>query len=166
MGRAPGSGLGGRLLEWWSSGRGEMFQLGSAADSCKKRRRGFYSNSNGVSVPEALIFFIAYHTVAPHHAIRGPCGEACACSWGMSTLPPLPLLDRIDLGDLRGMPKMSDGKAPSTRTAAPAWEVGVSPAREAPKVSSKKLIDAPTEQVDDPARRHKKVKVLTRRHKS
>ncbi|RZR71727.1 hypothetical protein BHM03_00006862 [Ensete ventricosum] len=56
------------------------------------------------------------------------------------------------------MPKMSGGKAPSTRTAAPAWEVDVSPAREAPKVSSKKLIDAPTEQVDDPARRHKKVK--------
>ncbi|RRT38072.1 hypothetical protein B296_00022650 [Ensete ventricosum] len=45
-------------------------------------------------------------------------------------------------------------------------EVGVSPARETPKVSSKRLIDASTEQVDDPARWHKKVKVLTRRHKS
>ncbi|RZS23479.1 hypothetical protein BHM03_00056418 [Ensete ventricosum] len=38
--------------------------------------------------------------------------------------------------------------------------------REAPKASSKRLIDAPTKQVDDPARRPKKVKVLTRRHKS
>ncbi|RWW54429.1 hypothetical protein BHE74_00038998 [Ensete ventricosum] len=38
MGRASGSGLGGRLLEWWSSGRVEMFQLGSIADSCKKVR--------------------------------------------------------------------------------------------------------------------------------
>ncbi|RWW51390.1 hypothetical protein BHE74_00042269 [Ensete ventricosum] len=35
-----------------------------------------YSNSNGVSVPESLIFFIAYHTAAPHHTICGPCGEA------------------------------------------------------------------------------------------
>ncbi|RRT44654.1 hypothetical protein B296_00015928 [Ensete ventricosum] len=38
MGRTPGSGLGGQLLEWWSSGRVEMFQLGSAFDSCKKVR--------------------------------------------------------------------------------------------------------------------------------
>ncbi|RZR78220.1 hypothetical protein BHM03_00003496 [Ensete ventricosum] len=74
--------------------------------------------------------------------------------------------DRMDLGDLRGMPKMSSGKAPSTRVVAPAREVGVSPAREAPKASSKRSIDAPTEQADDPARRHKKVKVLTRSHKS
>ncbi|RRT74165.1 hypothetical protein B296_00012486 [Ensete ventricosum] len=74
--------------------------------------------------------------------------------------------DRMDLGDLRGMPKMSNGKAPSTHAAAPAREVGVSPAREAPKASSKRPIDASTEQADDLARRHKKVKVLTRRHKS
>ncbi|RZS27556.1 hypothetical protein BHM03_00061049 [Ensete ventricosum] len=64
------------------------------------------------------------------------------------------------------MPKMSDGKAPSTCAAAPAREVGVSLAREAPKALSKRLIDAPTEQVDDPTRRHKKVKVLMMRHKS
>ncbi|RZS23593.1 hypothetical protein BHM03_00056559 [Ensete ventricosum] len=64
------------------------------------------------------------------------------------------------------MPKMSDDKAPLTRATALAREVSVSPAREAPKASSKRLIDAPTEQVDDPARRHKKVKVLMRRHKS
>ncbi|RZR91124.1 hypothetical protein BHM03_00019183 [Ensete ventricosum] len=75
-------------------------------------------------------------------------------------------LDAQDLGDLRGMPKMSDDKAPSTRAAAPAQEVDVSPTREAPKASSKRPIDASTEQVDDPARRHKKVTVLTKRHKS
>ncbi|RZS15195.1 hypothetical protein BHM03_00047000 [Ensete ventricosum] len=74
--------------------------------------------------------------------------------------------DQMDLGDLRGMPKMSSGKAPSTRAVAPARVVGVSPAREAPKASSKRPIDAPTEQADDPAQRHKKVKVLMRRHKS
>ncbi|RRT73010.1 hypothetical protein B296_00019791 [Ensete ventricosum] len=74
--------------------------------------------------------------------------------------------DRMDLDDIRGMPKMSGGKAPSTCTAMPAREVNVSLAREAPKASSKRSIDTPTKQVDDPARRHKKVKVLTRRHKS
>ncbi|RRT32028.1 hypothetical protein B296_00055547, partial [Ensete ventricosum] len=67
--------------------------------------------------------------------------------------------DQIDLSDLRGMPKMSSGKAPSTHVVAPAREVDVSPAREAPKASSKRSIDAPTEQVDDSARWHKKVKV-------
>ncbi|RWV77256.1 hypothetical protein GW17_00061939, partial [Ensete ventricosum] len=74
--------------------------------------------------------------------------------------------DQMDLDDLHGMPKMSSGKAPSTRAATPAREVGVSPAREAPKTLSKRSIDVPTEQADDPAWRHKKVKVLTRRHKS
>ncbi|RRT56087.1 hypothetical protein B296_00009367, partial [Ensete ventricosum] len=74
--------------------------------------------------------------------------------------------DRMDLDELRGMPKVSGGKAPSTRTVAPAREVVTSPTRETPKASSKQLIDASTEQVDDPARRSKKVKVLTRRHKS
>ncbi|RWW75637.1 hypothetical protein BHE74_00016324 [Ensete ventricosum] len=74
--------------------------------------------------------------------------------------------DWMDLGDLCGMPKISGGKAPSTCTAAPAWEVNVSLAREAPKASSKRPIDAPTKPVDDPTRWHKKVKVLTMRHKS
>ncbi|RZS20056.1 hypothetical protein BHM03_00052532, partial [Ensete ventricosum] len=73
---------------------------------------------------------------------------------------------RMDLDELRGMPKVSDGKAPSTRTAAPAREVVTSPARETPEASSKRSIDASIEQVDNPARRPKKVKVLTRRHKS
>ncbi|RRT37353.1 hypothetical protein B296_00040896 [Ensete ventricosum] len=74
--------------------------------------------------------------------------------------------DRMDLGKLRGMPKVSGDKAPSTRAVAPTREVGASPAREISKASSKRPIDASTEQVDDPARRLKKVKVLMRRHKS
>ncbi|RRT44494.1 hypothetical protein B296_00020917 [Ensete ventricosum] len=57
------------------------------------------------------------------------------------------------------MPKMSSGNAPSTRAVVPAREINVSPA-------SKRSIDASTGQADDPTRRHKKVKVLTRRHKS
>ncbi|RRT83782.1 hypothetical protein B296_00005933 [Ensete ventricosum] len=74
--------------------------------------------------------------------------------------------DRMDLGDLHGTPTMSGGKASSVRTTAPAREIGVSPAMEAPKASSKRPIDASIEQVDDPARRPKKVKVLIRRHNS
>ncbi|RWW68440.1 hypothetical protein BHE74_00024046 [Ensete ventricosum] len=35
-------GSGSRLLEWWSSGREEVLQLGSAADSCKKVGSGAY----------------------------------------------------------------------------------------------------------------------------
>ncbi|RWW69395.1 hypothetical protein BHE74_00023004 [Ensete ventricosum] len=76
----------------------------------------------------------------------------CASRWMLWR----PVSDRMDLSDLRGMPKVSGGKAPSTRTTA--REVGVSPAREAPKASSKRPVDAPAEQVDDPARRHKKGK--------
>ncbi|RRT67713.1 hypothetical protein B296_00017274 [Ensete ventricosum] len=70
----------------------------------------------------------------------------------------------MDLGELRGLPKATSGKAPLTRPAA--REVGASPGREAPKASSKRPVGAPAEQVEDAARRHKKVKVLTRRHKS
>ncbi|RRT59146.1 hypothetical protein B296_00022129 [Ensete ventricosum] len=35
-------GSGSRLLEWWSSGREEVLQLGSSADSCKKVGSGAY----------------------------------------------------------------------------------------------------------------------------
>ncbi|RWW60306.1 hypothetical protein BHE74_00032713 [Ensete ventricosum] len=35
-----GSGTGGRLLEWWSSGRAKVSQLGLAVVSCKKVRSG------------------------------------------------------------------------------------------------------------------------------
>ncbi|RRT43930.1 hypothetical protein B296_00029364 [Ensete ventricosum] len=47
-----------------------------------------------------------------------------------------------------------------------AREVGASPAREAPNASLKRSVVTPTEQAEDATRRHKKVKVLTRRHKS
>ncbi|RWV94116.1 hypothetical protein GW17_00043382 [Ensete ventricosum] len=73
MGGALGSGSGGWLL----------------AD--------FYSNDFGAFVPEALILLIACCTAAPHHVVRGPCGEARAvlpATGGMSTLPTLPLSGR------------------------------------------------------------------------
>ncbi|RZS25387.1 hypothetical protein BHM03_00058578, partial [Ensete ventricosum] len=72
--------------------------------------------------------------------------------------------DRMDLGELRGMPRVTSGKVPPTRPTA--REVGASPAREAPRASSKRLVVSPPEQAEDAVRRHKKVKVLTRRHKS
>ncbi|RRT31582.1 hypothetical protein B296_00047187 [Ensete ventricosum] len=72
--------------------------------------------------------------------------------------------DQIDLRGLRGMPKVTSGKVPPTRPTA--REVGASPAREAPTASLKRSVVTPTEQVEDAARRHKKVKVLTMRHKS
>ncbi|RWV77652.1 hypothetical protein GW17_00061490, partial [Ensete ventricosum] len=71
---------------------------------------------------------------------------------------------KMDLNDLRGMPKVSGDKAPPARPTT--QEVGASPAREALKASSKRPVDTPAEQAEDPTRRHKKVKVLTRRHKS
>ncbi|RZR71542.1 hypothetical protein BHM03_00005750 [Ensete ventricosum] len=60
----------------------------------------------------------------------------------------------------------SDGSRQATREAPKASSkrpVGASPVREAPKASSKRSIDAAAE---DAVTRHKKVKVLTRRHKS
>ncbi|RRT42803.1 hypothetical protein B296_00041982 [Ensete ventricosum] len=72
--------------------------------------------------------------------------------------------DRMDLGELREMPKVTSGKVPPTRPTA--RDVSASLAREAPKASLKRSVVTPTEQAEDAARRHKKVKVLTRRHKS
>ncbi|RRT52134.1 hypothetical protein B296_00007037 [Ensete ventricosum] len=74
--------------------------------------------------------------------------------------------DRMDLRDLRGMPKISGGKTPLVRAAVPTREISISPARETSKTSSKRLTDASTERIDDLSRRHKKVKILSRRHKS
>ncbi|RZS25356.1 hypothetical protein BHM03_00058542 [Ensete ventricosum] len=48
----------------------------------------------------------------------------------------------------------------------PPREVGASPAREAPKASLKRPVVSPPEQAEEAVRRQKKVKVLTRRHKS
>ncbi|RWW36820.1 hypothetical protein BHE74_00058117 [Ensete ventricosum] len=70
----------------------------------------------------------------------------------------------MDLGELRGMPKVVSGKVPPTRPTT--REVDASPARETPKASLKRLVVSPTEQAEDAVRRHKKVKVLTMRHKS
>ncbi|RZS25367.1 hypothetical protein BHM03_00058557 [Ensete ventricosum] len=58
------------------------------------------------------------------------------------------------------------GKTPLVRAAVPTQEISISPAREASMTSSKRLTDASTERIDDLARRHKKVKILSRRHKS
>ncbi|RWW40576.1 hypothetical protein BHE74_00053997 [Ensete ventricosum] len=62
------------------------------------------------------------------------------------------------------MPKVASGKAPPTRPTA--REVGASPVREVPKASLKRLVVTSIEQAEDAVRHHKKVKVLTRRHKS
>ncbi|RRT31461.1 hypothetical protein B296_00059189 [Ensete ventricosum] len=70
----------------------------------------------------------------------------------------------MDLGELRGMPKVISGKVPPTRPTA--REVDPSPAREASRASSKRPVVSPPEQAEDAVRHHKKVKVLTRRHKS
>ncbi|RZS27064.1 hypothetical protein BHM03_00060494 [Ensete ventricosum] len=53
--------------------------LSEVQSNLAKRHRSLYSESNRVSVPESLIFFITYHTAAPHHVVRGPCDEARAC---------------------------------------------------------------------------------------
>ncbi|RZS26472.1 hypothetical protein BHM03_00059821 [Ensete ventricosum] len=73
--------------------------------------------------------------------------------------------DRMDLDDLRGMPKVSGGKAPAARSTASTQGVGGAPPTEAPKSSSKRPSDSPVP-LDDPSRRHKKVNILSRRHKS
>ncbi|RRT34333.1 hypothetical protein B296_00017986 [Ensete ventricosum] len=70
----------------------------------------------------------------------------------------------MDLGELRGMPKVASSKVPPTRPTA--RDVGASPAREALKASLKRPVVSPTEQAEDAVRHHKKVKVLTRSHKS
>ncbi|RRT75465.1 hypothetical protein B296_00006629 [Ensete ventricosum] len=96
---------------------------------------------------------------------RAPAGEGCRPYLGgsgtdrteRSSGEELVGLHQMDLNELRGMPKVSNGKAPRTRTAT--REVGSSPAREAPKASSKRPVDAPVKW-------DKKIKVLTRRHKS
>ncbi|RWW58827.1 hypothetical protein BHE74_00034280 [Ensete ventricosum] len=73
-------------------------------------------------------------------------------------------LHQMDLEELRRMPKVTSNKVPPTRPTA--CEVSASPTREAPKASLKRPVVAPTEQAKDAARCHKKVKVLTTRHKS
>ncbi|RWW37455.1 hypothetical protein BHE74_00057418 [Ensete ventricosum] len=70
----------------------------------------------------------------------------------------------MDLGELRGMPRVTGGKVLPTRPTA--REVGASPAREAPRASSKRPAPPPPEQAEGMGRQQKKTKVLTRKHKS
>ncbi|RWW52331.1 hypothetical protein BHE74_00041251 [Ensete ventricosum] len=70
----------------------------------------------------------------------------------------------MDLSDLRGMPKVSGGKAPIARWTASTQGVGGAPPTEALKSSCKRPSDLPVP-LDDPSRRHK-VEILSRRHKS
>ncbi|RWV77505.1 hypothetical protein GW17_00061649 [Ensete ventricosum] len=64
----------------------------------------------------------------------------------------------MDLGDLRGMSKVSSGKSPATRAAAPAREVSETPSNEASRSSSKRPSDGSAPQSDDPTWKQKKVK--------
>ncbi|RWV87926.1 hypothetical protein GW17_00050031 [Ensete ventricosum] len=70
----------------------------------------------------------------------------------------------MDLGEIRGMPSVTGGKAPPTRPVA--REVSASPAREAPRASSKRPTPPPPEQAEVAGRPKKKTKVLSRKHKS
>ncbi|RRT41989.1 hypothetical protein B296_00024711 [Ensete ventricosum] len=58
----------------WEEPPGPVWEVGCWSGGAQ-RRKGFYSNSYGASVPQALILFIGYHTAIPHHAIHGPCDE-------------------------------------------------------------------------------------------
>ncbi|RWW75745.1 hypothetical protein BHE74_00016192 [Ensete ventricosum] len=60
-------------------------------------RKGLYSESNKVSVPKSLIFFIAYHIAAPHHVVCGPCGEVRACRVNSGTNP-ADLAEKVNSG--------------------------------------------------------------------
>ncbi|RWV79351.1 hypothetical protein GW17_00059527, partial [Ensete ventricosum] len=70
MGGTSGSGSGSRLLEWWSSGRAEVFQLGSAANSCKKVRSGAFivsviGHSYLISLLPLLLTIPSYLSTTP-----------------------------------------------------------------------------------------------------
>ncbi|KAJ8506621.1 hypothetical protein OPV22_007507 [Ensete ventricosum] len=72
--------------------------------------------------------------------------------------------DRMDLGDLRGMPRIAGGRAPPSRPSA--REASTSPAREAPRASAKRPAPPPTEHAGATGKPVKRVKVLSRKHKS
>ncbi|RZR76740.1 hypothetical protein BHM03_00001620 [Ensete ventricosum] len=78
--------------------------------------------------------------------------------------------DRMDLGDLRGMPKVSGGKTLVTQVASPAREVRGTPSNEALRSSSaptpKRPFDSSTPQSNDSTRGHKRVKTSSGKHKS
>ncbi|KAJ8492395.1 hypothetical protein OPV22_014116 [Ensete ventricosum] len=87
-----------------------------------------------------------------------PIIEECIKWWRISS-------NWMDLGNLRGMPKVLGGKTPAARSAASTQGVSEAPPTEAPRSSSKRSSDTSVPS-DDPSRRHKKVKILSRRHKS
>ncbi|RWW35937.1 hypothetical protein BHE74_00059078 [Ensete ventricosum] len=64
------------------------------------------------------------------------------------------------------MSKVSGGKLPAARAVVHVREVGDTPPTEARKSCYKRSSDVSIQQADDLARRHKKVKILSRRHKS
>ncbi|KAJ8480481.1 hypothetical protein OPV22_024208 [Ensete ventricosum] len=72
--------------------------------------------------------------------------------------------DRMDFGDLRGMPRVAGGWAPPSRPSA--REASSSPAREAPRASAKRPAPPPTERAGATGKPVKRVKVLSRKHKS
>ncbi|KAJ8510847.1 hypothetical protein OPV22_001281 [Ensete ventricosum] len=72
--------------------------------------------------------------------------------------------DRMDLGDLRGMPRVAGGRAPPSRPSA--REASTSPAREAPRASAKRPASPSTEHAGATGKPVKRVKVLSRKHKS
>ncbi|RZR84032.1 hypothetical protein BHM03_00010778 [Ensete ventricosum] len=88
MGGTLGFSSGSRLLEWWSTGRAEVFQLGSAADSCKKVESGrsFYSECCRLFVPGNLTALMAYHAVIPFHHVCRPCVAFQFCTHGLHPL--------------------------------------------------------------------------------
>ncbi|RZR98177.1 hypothetical protein BHM03_00027502 [Ensete ventricosum] len=65
MGSTSGFGSGSRLLDWWSSGRAEVFRLGC---------RSFYSECCRPFVLGNLTAFMVYHVVVLFHHVHRPCG--------------------------------------------------------------------------------------------
>ncbi|RZR94545.1 hypothetical protein BHM03_00023241 [Ensete ventricosum] len=84
MDGSPVSYPGGRLLEWWSSGREEAPQLGLGAGSCMEVGSGkcmsFYSECCRSFVPDNLTTLKAYHVIVPFYYAPGAYCEACVCS--------------------------------------------------------------------------------------
>ncbi|RWV92587.1 hypothetical protein GW17_00045022 [Ensete ventricosum] len=74
--------------------------------------------------------------------------------------------DLMDLSDLREMSKVPSWKPPATRNVVLAREVSGTPSNKALRSSSKRPFDGSAPQSGDPTRKYKKVKVLSRRHKS
>ncbi|RWW62289.1 hypothetical protein BHE74_00030604 [Ensete ventricosum] len=72
----------------------------------------------------------------------------------------------MDLSDLREMSKVPSWKPPATRNVVLAREVSGTPSNKALRSSSKRPFDGSAPQSGDPTRKYKKVKVLSRRHKS